>query len=180
MKSSILFATFLFCIMEAYARIGMGEVQFKTPGGHIICDCDPYSETPVLVGFESSIKKLDTWYFYKNHIIGFGKNYYFIFNETTNSLQLFQDGETWQHAIAQQHLTPFFTRWLDISDSIEALYTILVLGMFIWIPLILIIGTACFMFFYITGLSKRKVVISLLLLFTVTIIFIYRINIYSF
>jgi hypothetical protein len=180
MKSAILFVIFLFGLVEANARTGMGEIQFKTPGGHIICDCDPYTETPVLIGFESSIKNLERWYFYKNHIIGSGKKYYFIFNETTKHLQLFQDEETWQHAIVQQHLAPFFTRWLNISDSIEALYTTLVLGMFIWIPLILIIGTGCFMFFYITGLNKRKVVVSLLLLFAVTIIVIYRINIYSF
>ncbi|MFD0997929.1 hypothetical protein ACFQ21_01385 [Ohtaekwangia kribbensis] len=180
MKSIIVIGILLLNFIEAYARVGMGEIQFKTPGGHVICDCDPYSETPVLIGFESSIKNLKEWYFYKNHIIGFGKNYYFIFNETTNQPQLFQDKETWRQAIAQQQLKPFFTRWLDISDSIEARYTIIVLGMFIWIPIVLIIGIGSFIFFYVTGFNKRRAIAGVLTLFTIAVVMLYLINVHSF
>ena len=162
------------------ARVGMGEINFNTPGGHVICDCDPYPETPVLVGFESSIKNLQEWYFYKNHIVGYGKGYYFIFNEVTGDLQYFKNKDTWEQAITNQNIKPFFTRWLNISDSIEALYAIIFLGMFIWIPLILIIAIGIFIYFHVTGFNKRKLIVAGFLLFIIAIVILYHVNIHSF
>ncbi len=180
MKCVLIFIVILLGFTNAKARVGMGEIQFQTPGGHIICDCDPYAETPVLIGFESSIKNLQKWYFYREYIIGYGKNYYFIFNEATSKLLIFKEKETWQQAISRQNLKPFFTRWLDISDSIETLYTVIVLGMFIWVPLLLVLCIGGFIFFYATEFNKRKSIIGVLLLFAITITLLYRINIHSF
>ena len=64
----------------------MVETIFDTPGGHMICDCDPYSKTPVLVGWDDTINLLDKWCFYHNHIVGHGADYFFIFNEATENL----------------------------------------------------------------------------------------------
>lgn len=180
MKCALIIILLLLCFTNAKGRIGMGEIQFKTPGGHIICDCDPYLETPVLIGFESSVKKLKKWYFYRNYIIGYGKDYYFILNEGTEKLQLFKKKVNWQQAISNQNLKPFFTRWLDISDSTEAIYAVIILGMFIWIPLVLVFCIGCFIFFYATGFDKRKFIIGALFLFTMAITLLYRINIHSF
>ena len=162
------------------ARIGIAEISFDTPGGHVICDCDPYTDPPVLVGFESSLKNLEKWYFYKKHIVGYGKGYYFIFNEVTTNLQHFENKSTWEEAILNQNLKPSFTRWLEISDSIEALYAIIFLGAFIWIPLILIIFISVITYFYVTKFSKRKLIIAGLLLLTTAIGILYRINVHSF
>lgn len=112
---------FFFSPFLIFARAGFSEIFFETPGGHIICHCDPYSssQTPILIGFEK-LEKLDKWYFYRNHVIGFGNNYYFIFNESTLSIQYFKDVKQWHNAIIKQRLKPIiYTRWLNLSDSPE-------------------------------------------------------------
>ncbi len=41
----------------------MGEIHVSTPNGHVLCDCDPYDNTPVLIGYQDSITLLDPWDF---------------------------------------------------------------------------------------------------------------------
>lgn len=180
MKTALATVILMLSFTRAESRVGMSEIQFKTPGGHIICDCDPYTETPVLTGYDSSVKNLREWYFYKNHIIGYGDGYYFIFDEARDKLQVFKDKADWEQAILSQHLKPVFIRWLDISDSIEAFYAAIVYGMIIWIPLIFVIGIAGFMFFYVKGFNKRKLIVVGLLLLSVIMALLYRTNIHSF
>lgn len=130
MKYLILVATFcLAATLPGFCRVGMGETYFQTPGGHIICDCDPYSRTPVLVGQENKIYNIDKFYFFKNHIIGYGPGYYFIFNEATGQTSLFHAQSQWQHSIKARDLKPvLYTNWLSIADAPE---NFLVMGFFL-------------------------------------------------
>lgn len=124
---------FLLMPFLGFSRAGFAEVVFETPGGHTICNCDPYSseQTPILIGFEK-LEKLDKWYFYKNNIIGKGAGYYFIFNESRHIIQYFKTEKLWKRAIIIQNLEPFFiTRWLSLKDSPdEFLFAIILLVIF--------------------------------------------------
>ncbi len=91
----------------------------------------------------TQLDHVNQWYFYKDHIIG-KANEYFIINEWSNVLQLFQKEEDWQAAIDQQHLRPkLWTRWYMyewhfFSDNLLfALIlafplTLTLLGLFLW------------------------------------------------
>lgn len=114
----ILFGFLLFSICS-FSRAGFSETFFSTPGGHTICNCDPYSnnQTPILIGFER-LEKLDKWYFYKNNIVGKGTGYFFIFDESSEEIQYFKDEKLWKKVIDEQNIEPiFFTRWISLRDS---------------------------------------------------------------
>ncbi len=121
--------TFFNCPLT-YARVGLAEIIFTTPGGHTICHCDPYPD---------KLTQLEKWYFYHNTIVGKGKNYYFIFDEGKEQLQLFDHQEQWQRALEKQQLKPFFTRWLDLSDSPDSFLFFLFLTSFVSVPFVFLL-----------------------------------------
>lgn len=113
----------------------------NTPGNHGICHCDPYSdeETPVLIG-QDSLKNLQRWYFYRGFVVGEGKNYWFIFNEKTEIVQVFHSKEKWEIEINKKNLKPHFTRWLTLADGLNFLTSLPeVFENVIWIFFILLI-----------------------------------------
>lgn len=129
-------------ITHGICRVGMGESHFETPGGHTICDCDPYrsDQTPVLIGHEKRLHNLEEFYFYKNHIIGYGKEYYFVFNENTEQTDLFQTEREWKQIVSEKGLKPaIYTNWLDISDSPATFLLIAFLWGMIAAPILLLI-----------------------------------------
>ncbi len=121
MKCLVLIVSFcLLATLPGICRVGMGETYFQTPGGHVICDCDPYKQPPVLVGQEDKIHSLEAFYFYRNHIIGYGPGYYFIFNEENGQTDLFRAQSQWQQSIRARDLRPvLYTNWLSIADAPE-------------------------------------------------------------
>lgn len=162
----------------SYARVGMGETTFKTPYGHEISDCDPYKETPVLIGYENKIKSLKEWYFYKGHIVGKGQSYYFIFNEYKDYLQYFESETEWQSAIKQQSLSPFYIRWLDITDSIDNLFLIILFASPILIIfLIVVIWTVVD---YRLWRNKKALKIAVYVFLSLTFLIVYRLNVQSY
>ena len=157
MKHLLLIATFcLVATMQGICRVGMGENNFSTPGGHIICDCDPYDQTPVLVGHEDKIHKIEKFYFYKNHIIGYGPDYFFIFNEVTNQADLFGVESQWQQSITAKNLKPvLYTNWLNVTDSPETFLLITYFWSMMASPLLLPI-----LMIAAVQLLRRKIVVS--------------------
>ena len=177
--SLVILALMLFS--NVYARVGMGETHFETPNGHVICDCDPYDSTPVLIGYEDTIKLLDRWYFYHDHIVGEGKDYFFIFNELTNDLNYFRDEKDWRIAIEQKDLMPFYTRWCDISDAPESFIAMLMLSSFITVPLFLILVFLVVGFSYVNVIvwNRRTWTFTLCLLTIIILLLAYTLNIHS-
>ncbi|MDB5257077.1 MAG: hypothetical protein JWM14_1772 [Chitinophagaceae bacterium] len=147
----------LFIIVNSslsFARIGLAEISFTTPGGHTICHCDPYNdeEVPVLIGWDK-LHQLETWYFYHDAIVGKGNGYYFIFQEDVKNLQIYDNEEKWQLTIDQWHLRPFYTRWMDLGDSPDNFLFMLYMTSIVSVPLILLL------FIVIIILSIKKQII---------------------
>jgi len=173
---------FMMFSMSAYARIGMGEIFFETPYGHTICDCDPYPEVPVLVGWEDTLNNLETWYFYRNHIVGIGEGYYFIFNEMTEEYSLFTDEILWNNAIARKNLKPFYTVWLTMQDSPESFYFLLFLNSFLLLPFALMI-IAVVIFLSIKRVliwDKTTWLVTLGICSLIALFFFFSLNVHSF
>ena len=139
MKYLLPLLLFISISYSGFGRIGMGEQYFETPGGHMICDCDGLENSvknaPSIVGFEEQIPKIQEFYFYKNHIVGYNDSLHFIFNEKNNDLQLFKYEQDWYYQIELQELDPIITRWLDLSDSPEVWHVLLFMWFFLTIPL---------------------------------------------
>jgi hypothetical protein len=141
----------------------MGEVYFQTPGGHTICDCDPYraDQTPVLVGQEDKLHNIEAFYFYKQHIIGYGPGYYFIFDEPVGRVALFNAKSQWQQAIVAKNLNPvLYTNWLEADDSPETFLLIVFLWGILASPFILLI-----LVIVAIGLVRRRISVSRRFLF---------------
>jgi hypothetical protein len=176
---SLIFST------QALARAGLAESFFTTPGGYTICWCDPYTDDqlPVLstnkgIRHNEPLYNVAKFYFYKNHVIGTGKNYFFVFDELTETVQTFKNKLDWKKYISTHTLNPLVTQWLDISDTpffFNPSYSLIVF--------LLIITSLLLLYPLITLVLRKK--LSCLnyasLIFGVLIsVFVYMINIYSF
>ena len=122
---------------QANARIGLAETYFSTPGGHSICDCDGLEDSdnaPSIIGFEWAIPRIEKFYFYKGHIIGYSDSLYFIFNEETEYFQLFESKWKWKGAISKAELRPYIRRWLDVGDDPQRWWIVFMMTWWITIP----------------------------------------------
>ncbi|MDF2456390.1 MAG: hypothetical protein K0R51_2383 [Cytophagaceae bacterium] len=142
MKKRVALYFTLSCMLShlCQARVGLAEIFFTTPGGHIICHCDPYSDeqTPAMIGWDQ-LQQLEKWYFYRDAVVGKGKGYYFIFIEDIKNLKIYKDEARWQSGIDQFHVRPFYTRWLDLYDSPDDFLFMLYMTSFVWAPVLLLI-----------------------------------------
>lgn len=156
-----LIALFFFCIYFNLAHAAwssMFEISFKTPGGHTICSCDalnPSDSDPSIIGFEKNIPRIKKFYFYKNHIVGYTDNLFFIFNEGNENLEIFRDKSAWKEKIKAHHLNPFITRWLEVSDAPSEYALMLVMGFHISIPLIFLVVYYLFQSFLLAIKKER-------------------------
>ncbi|MFM2269915.1 MAG: hypothetical protein RL757_3356, partial [Bacteroidota bacterium] len=118
---------------------GLGDWEHQTPSGNMMRD-NGSGITLTLNGKREDIS-IKKWYFYKNHIIGFSNNSFFIVNETKKEIYTFKTEEDWHDAIGQHNLKPWiWTRWyVDNWVEMDAILTIILflfLGFFIvMIPL---------------------------------------------
>ncbi|RZJ68235.1 MAG: hypothetical protein EOO50_02110 [Flavobacterium sp.] len=164
-----LFAT-LFLSTAANARVGLAEIFFETPGGHTICHCDPYpdAQTPILIGFDK-LERLEKWYFYRDHIIGKGTGYYFVFDEKSEEYKTFKNESDWKKVIEDQNLEPIVTRWFDLSDSPQDWFFLLVITAVFTVPIIIAILIVIGILF----LRKKILWARRLLFFTAAVLLIF-------
>jgi hypothetical protein len=174
--------------MTAFARAGLAETFFTTPGGHSICWCDPYTDEqlPVLSTTNSLLKdtarpplfNVTKFYFYRNHVVGIAKDYFFIFDEGLEISYIFKTREEWNKNIRTKKLNPVFTQWLDLTDTpflfTTPRYVIIIL---------LIVTCSLILFPIFTLLTKKKLHCmhyTLLVASMITMAVTCLLNIYSF
>ncbi len=82
--------------------LGFGRWNNETPGGnHILHDHWSGITSFYMFKDEQRIDSLDKWYFFKNFVIGEFSNSskYFIVNEATSQIIIFQNKEGWSYGI---------------------------------------------------------------------------------
>ena len=144
----------------AYSRAGFAEESFQTPGGHEICWCDPYDSEvlPVLIGWEDTIPNIEEFYFYKDHIIGYSKIRFFIFNEKTENIQVFNNRKDWNKSIDLLDLKPNKEKWLTLSDNKNNVDFGIAILVFMSLPLWLIL-----LIIFIVQLARKKITKKIIL-----------------
>lgn len=142
----------------------------------------PYVDTPVLVGYEKTINSLVRWYFSRDHIVGQGKDYYFIFDEITNTLQYFNSQGEWEKAVKLKQLEPFYTRWCTISDSPDSFVLAIVLSSFTTVPIFLIVLCVIIWMTYTKTIiwTKKTWFVFLATVLALSFLLLCRLNIHSF
>jgi len=180
MKKYLLILSLIF-VNITYARVGFAESTVTTPNGHYICHCDPYSSdiTPVLIGFESKLKNLKEWYYYKDYIIGKNEISFFIFNEIDEIVILFNDESKWLDEINKLKLKPkIYTRWIDIGDSQDWMIISLII---ISIPFFIILLIEIFIVIYLFkkgNKTKANMILKIngIIFLILTLVLIYLFN----
>ncbi len=136
-----------------------GGVNFYTPEGNNICDCNELENyqknAPAIVGFENEMPRIKRFYFYRDHIVGFSDSLHFIFNEKSKVLEVFDSEKEWEERVEYSCLDPWVTRWWELDDSPSDLILLLMVGFIVTIPL-----GSVFLFFWIgsfwKAISKEK------------------------
>jgi hypothetical protein len=134
MKQAILF--FVFIILNISARgIALGDWQNKTPGGSTMGD-NGSGPKLVLESPYRGISGINSWYFYKEHIIIKAHDGFFVLNEAKKEVVTFKSEKQWREYLEQSKLVPaIWTRWY--SDNWKfyerlLLITILVACLLVW------------------------------------------------
>lgn len=85
-----------------------------SPNGNKFADITKDSENAlILKETNERINHVRKWYYYKDYIIGetYEKKY-FIVNELSNEIELFENNHTWLESISNNNLNPkYWTRW---------------------------------------------------------------------
>ena len=134
-KSIAIFLILIFSINSIWG-MGLGdweeytknETYFNSPGGGTI----------ITLVNGKEYKYPDTWYFYKDHIIGIGKNY--IEGKYDYEFFIINEKERWKELINTNDLNPkYWERWFrDNWNHIELIKLLAILWFPISIPIILI------------------------------------------
>lgn len=99
------------------------ELIMQAPGGTPIFDCT--NCTTIVcdsIYANKQLYNLKKWYFYKNCVIGYTTNTYFIFNEENESFLQYKSIGAWKREIEKLNLTPkYYSCWLSVKSSSKGL-----------------------------------------------------------
>jgi len=167
----------LVAVSESVFSNGLGDWELETPGGNAINNFSGINTTLLFQG-EKDLENLDRWYFLNNAIIGEtgeSSREYFILNETTNGLYLYNDKNLWQKKIHELDLKPkYWTRWYN-SEWIFFNGALLLMVVIFSIPLLLLAGILYVVlkskniknnaFTYVTKVKKKLLFITITTLY---------------
>ncbi|WP_346882832.1 hypothetical protein [uncultured Algibacter sp.] len=137
---------FILSMSISLVGIGLSDWSDYTPHGNEI---NNFMGTDILYLKDgTSLEDLSSWYFYKKHIIGTLKNYnpekkeydkdrYFVANEKTFEIEVFDSEVKWNTFIKDKNLNPkLWTRWYKTQWSfLDGILLLFIFGFFITIPL---------------------------------------------
>ena len=111
-KSLCLFAMFFFLPIFSHAHVGFAEWESVTPGGNKI---NNFGDSGFAINLKNgeNLECLVKWFFYKNNIVGqrSGTPGYFVVNEKTFKIVLFQTEAEWSSYLSKENLNPHLTFW---------------------------------------------------------------------
>jgi uncharacterized protein YdeI (BOF family) len=107
MTKRLLLTILFFLISFPCFAWGIGDWLNKTPKGNIMFDSGG-GTVLTLTKNQTEFADINNWYFYRGHIIGQTDSSYFIINEVSAEIRLFQSKPEWESHIRTSDLKPVF------------------------------------------------------------------------
>ena len=160
------------------AGYGIADWQHTTPGGNVMGD--PGNGTYLVVKQTGKKIMVNWWYFYKNHVLGTSDHGYFILDEKTGTMSIFNTEAAWTKNLHARRLVPsIWTRWYRYNwvDS-DMLLIWLIFLFYISIPFLLFFAFACYWAVAKERLRPRKPFTVFVFLTLISIAGIYLLDYY--